>query len=192
MEIDKRKLIKPIIYPIAKLLSKMNISPNSITIFCTITTFLASLSIIFLPNIISALLLLIAVSFDSVDGLVARISGKITKFGGFLDSTLDRLSEGFIFTFIAIYGIINTNNLIIIFSFLSMVFSYMISYSKARAECDNVFIKGGLMQRPERLLLLVVFLATGYLLQGLIILTILSIFTTFQRILIAFKGYKQN
>ncbi|AWB09920.1 phosphatidylglycerophosphate synthase [Thermodesulfobium acidiphilum] len=192
MEIDKRKLIKPIIYPIAKLLSKMNISPNSITIFCTITTFLASLSIIFLPNIISALLLLIAVSFDSVDGLVARISGKITKFGGFLDSTLDRLSEGFIFTFIAIYGIINTNNLIIIFSFLSMVFSYMISYSKARAECDNVPIKGGLMQRPERLLLLVVFLATGYLLQGLIILTILSIFTTFQRILIAFKGYKQN
>ncbi|AEE14216.1 CDP-alcohol phosphatidyltransferase [Thermodesulfobium narugense DSM 14796] len=192
MGIDKRKLIKPIIYPIAKLLSKMNISPNSITIFCTIITFLASLSIIFLPNIISALFLLIAVSFDSVDGLVARISGKITKFGGFLDSTLDRLSEGFIFTSTAIYGIINNNDLIIVFSFSSMVFSYMISYAKARSECDNVPIKGGLMQRPERLLLFVVSLALGFLLQGLIILTILSIFTTFQRILIAYKGYKQN
>jgi len=192
MDIDKRKLIKPIIYPIAKLLSKMNISPNSITIFCTVFTFFSSLSIIFLPNILSALLLLIAVSFDSIDGLVARISGKITKFGGFLDSTLDRLSEGFIFTFIAIYGIINNSNLIIIFSFLSMIFSFMISYSKARSECDNVPIKGGLMQRPERLLLLIIALASGYLLVGLIILTLLSIFTAFQRILIALKGYKGN
>ncbi len=190
MEIDKRKLVKPIIYPIASFLSKMNISPNSLTIFCTLLTFAASLSIIFLPRLFSAIFLLIAVSFDSLDGAVARISGKITKFGGFLDSTLDRLSEGFIFSFIAIYGIINNNNLIIIFSFLAMIFSYMISYAKARSECDNVPIKGGLMQRPERLILLIVSLASGYLLQGLIILTALSIFTTFQRIFIAFKGYR--
>lgn len=190
MEIDKRKLVKPIIYPIASLLSRMNISPNSLTIFCTILTFLASLSIIFLPRIFSAVFLLIAVSFDSLDGAVARISGKITKFGGFLDSTLDRLSEGFIFSFIAVYGILNNNNLIIIFSFLAMIFSYMISYAKARSECDSVPIKGGLMQRPERLILLIISLASGCLLQGLVILTALSIFTTFQRIFIAFKGYE--
>jgi hypothetical protein len=66
----------------------------------------------------------------------------------------------------------------------------MISYAKARSECDNVPIKGGLMQRPERLILIIISLASGYLLQGLIILTVLSIFTTFQRIFIAFKGYK--
>ncbi|HEX8932508.1 MAG TPA: CDP-alcohol phosphatidyltransferase family protein [Patescibacteria group bacterium] len=133
---------------------------------------------------------------DFLDGMVARKYHKVTKFGGFLDSTLDRLAD---FLMIACFGFANIVRFEIIVPIL--LFTFLTSYIRARGELanPNVSFAMGLIERTERLFL-IIFALIFYLLfpnlfffnfnaaeQIFIVLLILSLFTVFQRMIFAYK-----
>jgi phosphatidylglycerophosphate synthase len=141
-----------------------------------------------------ALVSMAGVVLDTLDGAVARLSGKESKFGGILDSVLDRISDSIFIAGFAVAGLVSFE----IAMFL-MVQSATISYIRARAGSENVEVKNGLIERPERLLLialslLVYILAPDFLYLemnlptwGFMILNVLSLVTIIQRIN---KSYK--
>ncbi|HET7899286.1 MAG TPA: CDP-alcohol phosphatidyltransferase family protein [Flavisolibacter sp.] len=109
-------------------------------------------------------LILFAGLFDMLDGQVARIGKMSSSFGAFLDSVLDRYSELFMFLGICYYLVAHHYFVSSLFAFIGLIGSMMVSYTRARAEGLGIQCKGGLMQRPER----VVLVGTSALLCGLL------------------------
>lgn len=106
----------------------------------------------------AGIVLIAANLFDMLDGNVARVTGNVTKFGAFLDSSLDRLSDMVIFTGIIFFYASNTPQRSIVNVFLALVAmmgSVMVSYTTARAESIGVKANVGFLQRPERIVLLI-------------------------------------
>lgn len=99
-------------------------------------------------------LILFAGLFDMLDGQVARIGGMKSTFGAMYDSVLDRYSELILFLGICYYLVATHYFLSSLFAFLAMIGSMMVSYTRARAEGLGIECKGGLMQRPERVVLI--------------------------------------
>ena len=156
-----RYIFRPLVNLIAKGLSKIGVTPNVATILMLIFAILSSISLIIFNNLLYfAIFILITGIMDGVDGAIARLTNKSTKFGGFFDSIMDRFSEFIIFLglFIFCWDQILWNlidmKLIIFISFLATI---MISYIRSRAEN---FYKGdfdiGLMARSERLFYLMI------------------------------------
>jgi CDP-diacylglycerol---glycerol-3-phosphate 3-phosphatidyltransferase len=118
-------------------------------------------------------LLLLASGFDMLDGAVARASGTVTKFGGFLDSTIDRYSESLVYGGVLVYLLgtqdYRLGSLLII---VATAGSLLISYARARAEAAGFRASVGLLARPERVLILAIGLLTGYVIPALWILAI--------------------
>jgi CDP-diacylglycerol--glycerol-3-phosphate 3-phosphatidyltransferase len=107
----------------------------------------------------AGIVLIIANLFDMLDGNVARQTGNVTKFGGFLDSSLDRLSDMFAFIGIIVFYAGNSPQHSILNVFLAgigMMMSVMISYTTARSEGLGVKANVGFVQRPERVVLLII------------------------------------
>ncbi|HEY8445583.1 MAG TPA: CDP-alcohol phosphatidyltransferase family protein [Thermomicrobiales bacterium] len=128
-------------------------------------------------------LLLVASAFDMLDGAVARASGQTTRFGGFLDSTLDRYSESVVFLGLLIYLLdtddAKTGSILI---FISTVGALLISYARARAEAAGWKASVGLLARPERVVLLAVCLIIGKPLWALWVLAVATHITAITRI----------
>lgn len=148
--------------PPINILKKTGITPNMITtIGFSITVISAVILVVggrwgergdFRYIAWFGLITLIAGVFDMLDGHLARSTGKMTKFGAFYDSVLDRYSELVMFFGISYYLSSQGYFLSSIFAFIAMIGSIMVSYIRARAEGLNVECKVGLMQRPERIL----------------------------------------
>lgn len=99
-------------------------------------------------------LILFAGLFDMLDGQVARIGNMSSKFGAFYDSVLDRYSEMFMFLGVCYYLVSHHYFLSSLFAFIALIGSMMVSYTRARAEGLGIECKGGLMQRPERVVIM--------------------------------------
>jgi len=128
---------------------------------------------------------------DTLDGRYSRMSGKGTQFGAFLDSTLDRLEEGIVLTAVGAYFASRHNQVAVAAVVAAVLFSLMVSYTRARAEALGVQCKVGLATRPVRVVILSIGLvfARGatlgsfrLLAPAVYVLAALAIFTTFQRI----------
>lgn len=118
------------------------------------------------------ILLAVAAIIDEIDGSVARIEGP-TKFGAFLDSTFDRIVDGFVFVALVPKFPI---------ALLALIFSYTVSYTRARAECFIEKCDVGIGERSERMIVLVAGLLTGYIEMALAVITVLAFITTIWRI----------
>lgn len=141
----------------------------------------------------AGVMVLLGGMWDMFDGQVARVSGMASKFGSFYDSTLDRISEIVVFAGLLSlynsYGRVLADVWMVYVIFAAMAGSLMVSYTRARAEGLGLDCKVGLMQRPER----VVLLGAGSLLFGLdfggrvlmsviVVVAVLTNLTAFQRI----------
>ena len=107
----------------------------------------------------AGVILIVANLFDMLDGNVARLTGNVTKFGSFLDSSLDRLSDMVAFLGIIIFYARNVPQHSILNVFLAgvgMIASVMVSYTTARSEGLGVKANVGFLQRPERMVLLII------------------------------------
>jgi CDP-diacylglycerol--glycerol-3-phosphate 3-phosphatidyltransferase len=129
---------------------------------------------------------------DTLDGRYSRMSGKGTSFGAFLDSTLDRLEEGIVLTAVAAYFASRHNQVAVAAVVVAVLFSLMVSYTRARAEALGVACKVGLATRPVRVVILAVGLvfakgaSLGHfelLAPAVYVLAALAVVTTVQRIL---------
>jgi len=153
-------LLNPLIGAIAK----TGLTPNAITVIGFIITIFASAILIAGAELgqrgearyitLFGLVLLLAGLFDMLDGQLARRTGKMTVFGAFFDSIIDRYSEMIMFFGIAYYLVSYDYFLSGIFAFIAMIGSIMVSYARARAEGLGYECKVGMMQRPERILMI--------------------------------------
>lgn len=107
----------------------------------------------------AGIVMIVANVFDMLDGNVARQTGNVTRFGGFLDSSLDRLSDMVAFLGIMVFYAGNTPQHSLINVFLAgvgMIFSVLVSYTAARSDSLGVKANVGFLQRPERIVLLII------------------------------------
>jgi CDP-diacylglycerol--glycerol-3-phosphate 3-phosphatidyltransferase len=107
----------------------------------------------------AGLLMILANIFDMFDGQVARLRGRVTRFGAFFDSVIDRYSDVIVFVGIMVFYARNTerhSTLLVALTGLALVGSVMISYSRARAESLDIACKVGFLERPERVVLLII------------------------------------
>lgn len=159
-----QQAIYVVINPFVKGLIKMGLTPNAVTLI----GFLLNIGVvvIFVTGVeegnrgdLSYVgwaggLILFAGLFDMLDGQVARLGNMGSRFGALFDSVLDRYSEMVLFLGICYYLIGHHYFLSSIFAFIALIGSMMVSYTRARAEGLGIECKGGLMQRPERIVII--------------------------------------
>ncbi len=163
------------------------INPNIFTICGLVLGIITSLSIALGYLLVGAFFLFWSGFFDLMDGAVARSTDKVTEFGGFLDSVLDRYSDLLIMLGIFIYFLMKSDGLYSIVTFFASIGTAIIPYAKARAETSSIKCNTGMLERPERLIILFIGLLLNLLPYALIILAILTHVTVIQRILFVRK-----
>ena len=138
--------------------------------------------------IIGGIVLLAAGFFDIVDGQVARVTKKITKTGGFLDSVFDKIAEVAIFFGILVGGFAEPYLV-----FLAISLSLLVSYTRSKAESLGIKLQGiGIGERAERLLVIAIVGIIGFMEYAVIIVIIIAGITFVQRIIIAVKELNKN
>lgn len=165
-------------------LAALGLTPNMLTVLGLLLNVGVAAVIASGRPQLGGVLLLVASAFDMLDGAVARATGKVTKFGGFLDSTLDRYSEIVVFLGLLLY-LLGTPDWRTgsILSFVAATGALMISYARARAEAAGASASVGLLPRPERVILLAVMLIAERPLWALWALAILTHATALMRII---------
>ena len=162
-QIQRNKLklyINKVLYSsLIPLLSKMKISPNTLTIigflFSLITMILISQGYL----LISGILIIFSSIFDLLDGALARYTNNTTNFGKFFDAVIDRLSEIAIYVGLFIYFMNDSNSLLIIF--ISTISNQLVSYIKTKYESIGIEGDVGIFTRPERIITLSLALIIG-------------------------------
>ena len=176
--------------PVGRWLVARGVSPDAVTVAGTVGT--AAAAIAFIPVgrlFLGALLVTIFVLFDMIDGAMARARGHSTLFGAVLDSTCDRIADGVLFAAITWWCLASGQQALGVAALVCLVAGQVISYVKARAEGAGLTADGGLVERPERLILALV--GTGFeglgipfsLATGLWLLAAGAVWTVGQRIL---------
>lgn len=166
----------------AELVAKTRISPNIVTalglLVALVTAWVLSTGHFFLGGF----LVLGSGAFDMLDGAVARISGRSTRFGAILDSTFDRLSEAALFLGLLAYYANQGSFQEVVLVGAALVGSMMTSYVRARAEVLGLKCEVGLFTRPERVILLAIGLIFNQMLVILWIIAVLSNLVAWQRL----------
>jgi CDP-diacylglycerol--glycerol-3-phosphate 3-phosphatidyltransferase len=145
--------------PLVRAFIRSGVHPNVLTTVGTLVVIASGVAFGFGAIRLGGVLLLVSGIFDILDGQVARQGGKITTFGAFYDSTLDRLGEGAVFTGLIFYFLsgpipAELRVLAIAAALVALVASLLVSYTRARAESLGVECKVGIAARAERILLL--------------------------------------
>ena len=129
--------------------------------------------------------------FDMVDGRVARETNQVTRFGGFFDSVLDRYSDlALLVGLLVWYGSIN-RPFYVVLTALVMTASVMISYARARAENTIPTCKVGFMERPERVVLLILGALTDRMAPALWVIAVLGNWTVIHRMIFTWQEAKR-
>jgi CDP-diacylglycerol--glycerol-3-phosphate 3-phosphatidyltransferase len=173
------------VHPVANLLARMGFTPDLVTIISLAFAIIAGVLIAF-DHLFWALLAGIAMGLcDILDGQIAKLISKEGKFGGVLDSMIDRYSESMVFCGLGVRFYFLNEPLMILITALALIGSFEVSYVKARSEGAGFTCNVGILQRSERLVLLAVgILFGGVILEiAIIVVAILTHFTTVQRLL---------
>jgi CDP-diacylglycerol--glycerol-3-phosphate 3-phosphatidyltransferase len=187
-----RKTFKGLLDAIAGFLLKIGLTPNAVTLFGV--AFSAGVAVLLALGHITwgGILMVLAAPMDALDGSMARLSGKVSNFGAFLDSVTDRYSEMIIMAGLLVYFIGQSNTTAIYLIFAAAVGSILVSYTKARAESLGYNAKVGILTRVERVIVLDVCLIFNIPIVALWILAILANFTALQRIFFVWKQAKHS
>lgn len=160
---------------------RLGISPNAMTLLGLLGSLLGAILLALGAVSIGGVVVLLSGSTDALDGTMARLRGQATRFGAFLDSTLDRVSELCLFSGLAIHFALGNNVLGVALALAAAIGSIMVSYEKARAEALGFDCKVGLLTRMERYLVLCPALILNLPLVGLGLVAVLGNFTAIQR-----------
>jgi len=175
----------------ARLFAKSPLTPNSLTVIGLLLNIPVAYVLANGWFLLGGFLIILAAVFDMLDGALAKVQGKVTKFGAFLDSNFDRYGETISFFGLLLYYLISdeTNRVVgVLLVFAAATGSLLISYVKARAEGLGMECKTGLMPRPERIAIIaigciVAHFAPVAIIIALWILAVGTHVTAFQRII---------
>jgi len=187
----------------AKFAHSIGLTPNGITVIGVVLAFLAALIYAFWRGdwrllFLATILLLFSGFCDALDGVVARIFGQATVFGGYLDSLLDRYADAVVFAGIIFGGLCAPEFLY--WGLVAIIGSLLVSYSRARAEAAGIKMESiGLAERAERLLVLVIAGLVGVFWQpvnvmsaAMVLLAVLTNLTVVQRSVYVFVKTKKK
>jgi CDP-diacylglycerol--glycerol-3-phosphate 3-phosphatidyltransferase len=189
---DVRGFFGAAINPMARGLLKIGVSPDAVTLVGALGAQVSALALFTTGHFLSgSILVLIFVLSDLLDGTMARMSGRSGPWGAFLDSVLDRMTDGILVGSVALYLAMHGKPWTAGAAIVALVAGQVVSYAKARAESVGLDASGGIGERAERLIVLL----TGTFLTGfgltlaidvaVWILAALSLFTVGQRVLSA-------
>lgn len=180
--------------PIARIFSRIN--PNTVTVLALVFCIAAGLYFAAGNLVIAGFMLLLGGFFDVLDGAVARENNRVTKFGGLLDSVLDRYADAAVFLGIMWGGLAAfppyiENDWFI--GGLALTGSLLVSYTRARAEAGGTGILNiGLAERAERIILIILGAFTGLLHWAILVVAVISHLTVLQRMIAARKILKEQ
>jgi CDP-diacylglycerol--glycerol-3-phosphate 3-phosphatidyltransferase len=173
-------------------LIESRLTPNAISMVGLVGNLVAAVLVTQRLFFLAGVAFVLGSVMDTLDGRYSRMSGKGTPFGAFLDSTLDRLEEGIVLTAVGAYFASRHNEVAVAAVVAAVLFSLMVSYTRARAEALGVACKVGLATRPVRVVILSIGLvfakgaSLGHfelLAPAVYVLAGLAVLTTVQRIL---------
>ena len=178
--------------PLVRAMARLGIHPNTITIFGMLLQL--GVAAVFGSGhlVLGGWLLLALAPVDALDGALARALNKQSRFGAFLDSTLDRISDAALVLGLTVHYIRQADSLAVALLLTSLVATQMVSYVRARAEALGFPCKVGVLTRLERIVLIGALSAVGLPMVMMWALAILSVFTMMQRILYVYVVARQQ
>ncbi len=185
-----RESLRPALEKVGKGFAATGLSPNFWTVVGLIIA-LASAAVYAMGMefglIIGGILLLVSGFFDMVDGQVARVTGKTSKKGEYLDSMFDKISEVAIFLGILVGGYAEPYLVL-----LAITLSLLVSYARAKSDLINIKLQGiGIGERAERLLVIAIIGIIGFMDYAVIIVIIIAGITLIQRMIYTTKNIKE-
>ena len=190
-----RPALSRVLTPVAELLARTPVTPNSITIIGTAGVTVGALWLFPIGHLFAGTMVCTGfVLADMLDGVLARVKGTTGPFGAFLDSTLDRIADAAVFAGLTIWLVRTRQDALALVALFCLVAGALISYAKARAEGLGIPCDVGFAERTERMLLALVpagltGLGVPYVLAvGLWVLAVLSVVTFGQRVAAVRRG----
>jgi CDP-diacylglycerol--glycerol-3-phosphate 3-phosphatidyltransferase len=191
LENARKHMSNYVTQPIVNLLARTPLTPNAVTWLGFCITVGAAALVVTGHLFAAGVVVLVAGLFDMLDGALARVTNRVTRFGGILDSTLDRLSEAaLLLGLLAVFAREQqvAESILVGFTLLG---SLMVSYIRARVEGLGIECKAGLFTRPERVIVLALGLLLsrfdGALVIALAVITFFSWFTVVERMVYAWR-----
>jgi CDP-diacylglycerol---glycerol-3-phosphate 3-phosphatidyltransferase len=168
--------------PLASLLLWCRVTPNQVSLGGIVLNLVSAVLILRGQLVLAGIVYLLAGSLDLLDGMLARLAKMSSRFGAFLDSTADRISEGVVFAAIAYHFARHGLPVDAAMTVLALLGSLLVSYTRARAEGLGLECKVGIVTRAERVVLIALGLLFGLLPVAIYLLVFLTAFSATQRI----------
>ncbi len=181
IEQKARDIARPGLDAVGRVLARWHVSPNAVTYLGLLLTVGVAVLAGMGEMRWAGLAYILAALGDALDGTLARISGKGSRFGAFLDSTIDRFEESIVFLGLSIHyaqvgGVVEIPLILV-----ATIGSLMVSYTRARSEAIGVACKVGFMGRVPRVAVMIVGLLLDQVLVALIVIAVTALFTAFHR-----------
>ncbi len=176
-----RVRFKGLLDPIGAFFLRLGLTPNMVTVIGLVGSAGAALLLARGQFVWGGVMVLLMAPLDAIDGTMARLRGTPTRFGGVFDSVIDRYAELFLLGGLVVYYLQQGEWLAVVLGYAAAGGSLMVSYVKARAEAANFKVKGGVLTRVERFLVLIPCLLISQPLIALWLLALLANFTALQR-----------
>ena len=170
----------------------LGLTPNTVTLTGLVGHVLAAFLAAFGNMTLAGLVIVLFAPLDALDGAMARLQGRTTRFGAFLDSVTDRYAEFLIFGGLMVFSLQHQGWLESLLIYLAAAGSFLVPYVRSRAESLNFSAKIGILSRLERYLVLVPALIFNIPMVAVVIIAILTQFTAIQRILHVFRQSQQS
>ncbi|MFN8015217.1 MAG: CDP-alcohol phosphatidyltransferase family protein [Acidimicrobiia bacterium] len=181
LDLHARKYAEKVTGPIGKALHKIGVSADALTVLGLFVAIATGFAVASGHHLLAAFGVALAGVPDLLDGAIARASGKVNSRGAFLDSLFDRISDAALYIGAVWFYAHHEHAALASLAAIAMALSLLISYARAIGEKMGFNVKGGIMERAERLIVFGVSLAVGYLYIGLWIICILGFITLIQR-----------
>jgi CDP-diacylglycerol--glycerol-3-phosphate 3-phosphatidyltransferase len=187
IEQKARDVSRPTLESVGRTLARWNVSPDAVTYLGLLLTIGVAVLAAMGEIRWAGVAYIVAALCDALDGTLARVSGKGSRFGAFLDSTIDRFEESVVFLGLSVYyaRVVPGDTWgvwVVPLILVATVGSLMVSYTRARAEAVGVECKVGFMTRPPRVAILIVAMVLDLVPIGLAIIAATSLLTAFHRI----------
>jgi CDP-diacylglycerol--glycerol-3-phosphate 3-phosphatidyltransferase len=163
-------------------LAATGVNPNILTFFGLLVNFWAAAMFAVGRFRAGAIIIFLAGFLDMLDGQVARRQGRVTAFGAFYDSTLDRFADMALYMGLLVYYSVSGRTPYVALAAVATAGSVMVSYARARAESLIPTCKVGFMERPERMVLLIIGGLFNRMAQALWVIAVVAIITVIHRI----------
>jgi CDP-diacylglycerol--glycerol-3-phosphate 3-phosphatidyltransferase len=191
LEKTRRSISNSVAPPLARLIARTPLTPNVLTWLGFLVSIGAAVLVVTRHLLAAGIVVLVAGVFDMLDGALARLTDRVSRFGGILDSTLDRLSEAVLLLGLLWLFARDSHVAGCLIVGVTLLLSLMVSYIRARIEGAGIECKAGFFTRPERVVVLALGLLLSQfdhaLLTALVIIACFSFITVAERLLFAWR-----